>query len=116
MTIPAASAAPSGRPAAWLKWAHDTFGDIALDPKERTLRFIEEAIELAHAMGIPATTLMAMTDRVYGRERGDIAREIGQAQACLECLAEAIEVSADEESTREFERVQAIPQEEWDRR
>lgn len=40
----------------------------------------------------------------------------GQALATLETLAEAIEVNADEEASRELERVQAIPQEEWGRR
>jgi hypothetical protein len=36
------------RPSRFLMWAHETFGNVALDPRERALRFTEEAVELAH--------------------------------------------------------------------
>lgn len=104
------------RPARALMWAKETFGDVALDARERALRFLEEAIELGHAMGIDVDTVLAIVDRVYDREGGNIPREIGQAQMTLECLAKAIGVDADVEATNEFYRIQAIPKEEWERR
>lgn len=104
------------RPAVWLAWAHKTFGDIAFDPRERALRFIEEAIEVAHAMGLDETTLSAIIARVYFRQRGDLAREIGQSMGTLELLAETMAINAEAETAAEFQRVQSIPQEEWDRR
>ncbi len=36
------------RPKEFLAWAVKTFGPIALDRKERAMRFMEEAIELGH--------------------------------------------------------------------
>lgn len=104
------------RPARFLAWAHETFGDIALDPEERTLRFVEEAIELAHASGVLHVTLQAIVRRVYAREPGAIPREIGQSLATLELLAKAIGLDADAEASKEFHRVQSIPKEEWARR
>lgn len=104
------------RPSRALQWAVDMFGRIALDAKERALRFLEEGIELGHALFIPQETVEAIIKRVYGRERGDVRREIGQALMTLECLAKAIKVDADDEATKEFYRIQAIPKAEWERR
>jgi len=104
------------RPGRAFVWAIKTFGDVAKDPHERTLRFLEEAIELAHAMGIEVDTTLAVVDRVYDREGGNISREVGQAQLTLELLGKAIEVDPEDEATKEFFRIQAVPQEEWDRR
>lgn len=104
------------RPSRFLKWAHDIFGDIALDHQERTNRFVEEAIELAHAMGIEAATVSAITERVYSRPAGAAPQEMGQALATLELLAKATGMDADMLATREFHRVQSIPREEWARR
>lgn len=104
------------RPARFLMWAHDTFGDIALDPRERTMLFLEEAIELAHAMGVPPETFSAVFSRVYSRPAGDVPKELGQSLATLELLAKTMGIDADAEATREFNRVQAIPKEEWARR
>lgn len=104
------------RPGRALIWAQQMFGEVALDPRERTLRFLEEAIELAHAMSVDVDTTLAVVDRVYNREVGNIPREIGQATMTLECLARCIEVDADAEATKEFYRIQSIPKDEWERR
>lgn len=104
------------RPARFLAWAHDTFGEIALDPRERTLRFLEEAVELAQAMGVAMDTTDAIVARVYRKPPGEPRREFGQALATFELLAKAAEVDADAEATKEFHRVQSIPKAEWERR
>lgn len=104
------------RPKDFLAWATDTFGEIASDDMERTRRFIEEALELAHAMGLPARDVAKISDRVYSRPAGIIPQEIGQAQATLECLAENMNISADWEACLEFDRVRSIPKEQWQRR
>lgn len=106
----------SNRPKNFLAWATDIFGDIAADDMERTRRFIEEALELAHAMGLPLKSVDAISARVYSRPRGTIPQEIGQAQATLECLAENMNLSADREAYLEFDRVRTIPKSEWKRR
>ena len=104
------------RPREFLDWAVKMFGPIAMDDQERMARFVEEAVELAHAGFMPAEKLQAIIQRVYSRPAGTIRKEVGQAQATLECYAECMGLSADEEAAREWERVQSIPPEEWQRR
>lgn len=104
------------RPTRFLEWAHRTFGDVALDPQERAMRFFEEAAELANALDLSQETMIAIVNRVCSREAGDIRRELGQALCTLELLAKAIGVDAEDEAAKEFQRVQRIPQAEWDRR
>jgi len=104
------------RPKHFLRWAVEMFGPVALRRDERLDRFLEEAIELAHAEGVGALHLNRIIKRVYERPAGDTYKEIGQAQACLETFAESIGLSSDGEAEREWHRVQAIPKEEWTRR
>lgn len=104
------------RPTRALIWAVEMFGDIAMDRHERTLRFAEEAIELANAMGLTVHELQAITARVYGRPPGDIPRELGQCQMTLEVLAKALAIDLDQEATKEFYRVRSVPKDEWGRR
>lgn len=104
------------RPADFLAWARNTFGPVALVRGERLMRFIEEATELAHADGMERSTLNAIADRVYSRPAGEVRKEIGQAQACLETYAESIGESSDYLAEKEWRRVQKIPQAEWELR
>lgn len=104
------------RPSEFLAWAAETFGPVALKRKERLLRFTEEAIELAHADGLKRAELDRLIERVYSRAPGHVWREIGQVQACLETYAESIGTSSDEQARKEFDRVRAIPKEEWQKR
>lgn len=104
------------RPARFLMWAHDTFGPVALNPRERAMRFTEEAVELAHACLIDEETMLAIVKRVWSRLPGEVPKEIGQALVTLELLAKVIDVDADAEATQEFYRVQSIPKEEWAKR
>lgn len=104
------------RPRAFLAWSVGVFGRIALNRDERAARFIEEAIELVHAEEMPRDTVERILARVYERPAGSVPKEVGQAMATLECLAENLDIDADAECSKEFARVQSIPQAEWDRR
>jgi hypothetical protein len=106
----------TNRPAEFLAWAVDMFGPVAKLRSERLLRFVEEAIELAHAEGMERAYVTRITERVYSRPAGDTPKEIGQAQACLETFAENIGLSSADEAEREWRRVQEIPRDEWTRR
>ena len=46
------------RPKEFLAWAVRMFGPVALERQERLDRFIEEAIELAHAEGMDGFVLI----------------------------------------------------------
>jgi hypothetical protein len=104
------------RPKEFLAWARATFGPVALLRSERLLRFVEEAIELAHAEGMERDVFNRIADRVYSRPPGNVGKEIGQTQACLETFAENIGLSSEAEAEREWVRVREIPQEVWTRR
>lgn len=99
-------------------WAVEVFGPIAADPHERASRFLEEAIELAHAVGLNRERVDGLTARVYSRSRGDVAREAGQVGITLLALCECLGrlshgMSAETEELREWARVTSIPAEEW---
>lgn len=99
-----------------LQWAIRTFGPVAANRDERAARFLEEAMELAHAEGVTHPLALRIAARVYGRPRGASITEVGQAMMTLEGLAENIHVDANDQCRREYDRVRAIPQSEWDRR
>jgi hypothetical protein len=97
----------------FLKWAARTFGAIALDRHERTARFVEEAIEVGHAEGLPREIITALIERAYSRPPGLIPKEIGQAAVTLEMLAEIDGISVEDQARREFTRVKALPRSHW---
>lgn len=100
-----------------LEWACDTFTiEVAMDRRERALRMIEEAIELAQACGLEIPDLGIVISRVYDRPAGEPVKEIGQAGMCLALLAELYDCDLPYEMCREFMRVQSIPKDEWARR
>lgn len=105
------------RPSRFLDWACRTFtAEVAMNPAERLMRFTEEAIELAMASDMPRETVEKIVARVYGREPGNIEQETAQCQVTLELLAKVLRIDLEAAAAKEFQRVQEIPQEEWDRR
>ena len=99
-----------------LAWAADMFGPVALEHDERMVRFIEEAIELAHAFGIGRHKMQALVDRVWSCERGDVCKEAAQANITLRAFAENAAIDLDVQTEMEIQRIMAIPKEEWQRR
>src|ERR1700688_5025117 len=106
----------TSRPKEILDWAVATFGGMAIDRTERAMRFLEEAIELAQSEDISQIEIARIICRVFPRPPGNAAVEIGQCMVTLECLAENIGVSADEECDREFARVKTISNLKWRQR
>jgi NTP pyrophosphatase (non-canonical NTP hydrolase) len=105
------------RPSKFLAWACETFSsEVAMNIAERLMRFTEEAVELAMACDMPRATLDKITERVYGREPGNIKQETAQCQVTLELLAKVLNIDLDAAADEEFQRVQSIPKEHWDRR
>lgn len=99
-----------------LEWAVDKFGEIARDPRERAMRFIEEAVELAQTQGVTDIDLGRICRRVFTRPAGDVAKEIGQVGMTFEAMAENIGHKVAPLVAAEIERVKTIPKEEWQRR
>jgi len=87
-------------------WVLEVLGPESLsNPKERALRFVEEAIELAQACSLDAETLHKLVDYVMQRPVGDPEKEIGGCFITLYAVAEAIDADADAAFTRELKRV-----------
>lgn len=99
-----------------LGWAITTFGSVAADRRERLLRFIEEAIETAHAGNLSADDLGRVIVRVFGRDPGEISFEMAQAGLCLIMLSAVVGIDLREGEKAEYARIQAISKEEWARR
>ena len=94
-------------------WAAETFGPIANDPRERALRFVEEAIELAQTQGADRAAVDALASRVYSRPVGDASVEIGQVGFTLLMLAANLGVSVPGATVVEWARVSAISADVW---
>lgn len=99
-----------------LVWAIATFGPVAADRRERAMRFVEEAIELAQSCGLDRRTIDAIAERAYSRRAGTLDRELAQAGMTLEALAENIGFDLSRLIGDEFNRVREVPKEEWARR
>lgn len=92
--------------AAILLWAVRTFGsETALDKKERSLRFLEEALEVVQSLDLPKEDCLRMVDYVYSRDKGGPCSEIGGALVTLRALAEFLELNSDECLRQEFNRI-----------
>lgn len=90
------------------RWAVNTFGDIAKDPKERVNRFIEESIELAQALGADKEQVCRIVNYVYSRPPGDVFQEAGGAALTLLALCESLGISADSAESAELSRALQI--------
>ena len=101
---------------AMLNWCVKTFGSVALQRIERAARLLEEAVELVQVEGVSSDVALRIVNRTYQRPPGELRQEVGQVANLLECLAQNVGLDVFEEGQREFDRCQAVPQVEWDRR
>lgn len=87
-------------------WAQAVFGELSMERQERVRRFLEEAIELAQAEGLPKADVDMLTLHVYGKPAGTPAQELGGVGLTLLAYAESTGLSAEDCESAEFERVQ----------
>ena len=74
---------------------------------ERTQRFLEEAFELAQAIGaVSAEQVHKLVDYVFDRPQGKLEQELGGAYVSLRALAETLGLNAGEAGLRELKRIQ----------
>lgn len=87
------------------KWVVKTFGQESMNQRERSLRFIEEAIELVQTQGITKDDINKVMDRVYLKPVGDLKQEVGGSFVTLLALCEHQQVDAYECLKAEWERI-----------
>jgi hypothetical protein len=95
-------------------WAVAAFGVAqAINPKQRALRLLEEAVEAYQAVGGDKVMAHLTIDIMFERPAGDPAQELGGLGVTLLALAAALGLSADHEEAREIARVLAKPIDHW---
>lgn len=93
------------------QWVTDCFGaGIANDINERSLRFIEEAIELVQACGMRQKDVQMMVDYVFDRPVGETHQEVGGVQVTFASLCAAAKIDMLNEGERELHRVSSMNQ------
>lgn len=86
-------------------WASRVFGTVTLNIRERAMRIVEEAIEVAQAAGIDFRTVELIGSRVFVRPSGDLELEMGGLLVTTLAMCEVIGVDADEVERNEIERI-----------
>lgn len=90
-------------------WVKRCFGEANLVVKERALRLVEEAIELAQAEGIDVRELWTLVTYVYSKPPGTPEQEAGGIGTTLLAYAEAKGFSADDAEWNELDRILSKP-------
>jgi NTP pyrophosphatase (non-canonical NTP hydrolase) len=87
-------------------WCIRCFGrDIATDLTERSLRFIEEALELVQALGIKREQVDMLVQYVYSRAPGKVRQEVGGVMVTLAALTAAADIDMREAVEIELARI-----------
>lgn len=89
------------------EWLVACFGrDVAMDQRERQHRFMEEALELVQAGGMPKADAYALVDYVYNRPAGSVPQEFGGVSVTLAAMAYAMRVDLRTAARIEMERIE----------
>lgn len=87
------------------EFVSETFGlTVAYDKKERSHRFLEEALELAQISDCTREEALQLVDYVFSRPPGEINNEVGGVCVTLSALANAHEVDVREAGIAEIKR------------
>lgn len=97
-------------------WARTCFGDALFNPRERVLRVLEEALELAQVEGISLDEVKHVAAHVFGRPVGDVLGELGGLRFTILAYAASRGLSADDAERSEVERVLSKPIEHFQQR
>lgn len=99
-----------------MRWVVRAFGTTAMPPKERALRVLEEATELAQALGVDCAQAQRVHDVVYSKPVGGPLQELGGAATTLLACAQSLHVNLSEIVERELARVESLPIERFRKR
>jgi hypothetical protein len=78
---------------------------VVFDKKERSMRFLEESIELVQALGLSKDKAHKLVDHVYSRPVGEVEQEIGGVMITLAALCIANTEHMHEAGMKELDRV-----------
>ena len=87
------------------EWVVKTFGKESMNSRERTLRFLEESIELAQAHGITPEETNKTVIRVYKKPPGNPTQEVGGVMVTLLAFADYHQYNIHECLVTEWTRI-----------
>lgn len=90
-------------------WVRTRLGDDHMNRRERAMRLVEEAVELAQAEGITRDQVVRQTNHVYSRSPGDPKQEAAGIAVCLFGYCAAIGEHLNELALDEIMRIEAKP-------
>lgn len=95
-------------------WVEETFGaQSQRNKRERAVRFLEEALELAQASGVGAHMVQHIIHRVFSKPADNPVLELRQCVSTLMALAHEYDVTLQECADVEFKRMTALPREKF---
>jgi hypothetical protein len=87
-------------------WVRKVFTEAeSKNAPERSLRVVEEAVELSQACGVDSETLHRLVDYVCSRPIGEAPKEIAGCLVTVYAAAAALGVDAQEELEKEISRI-----------
>lgn len=90
------------------RWMKKWLGmESATEAQLRDLRFLEEAVELVQARGLPFDKVKEVVILVYGRPPGEPSQEVGGVVITLSALCSQAGIIFSEEAYRELVRIEA---------
>jgi len=95
------------------RWVESRLGKAAMLPHERGLRHLEEANELAQALGVSETEAVAVTSHVYRKPPGDPVQELGGAGVTLLACADGAGYILSQCTEKELIRIEGLPYEKF---
>lgn len=98
-------------------WVEKTFGiSMLTDKEERGMRMLEEAIEVAQAIGVPRERAALLVNVVYDKPAGDVEQEIGGLGTTVLTLATTLGANFLETTEKEVSRIESLPAEHFRKR
>lgn len=96
-----------------LLWAKTMFGDVAMNKRERALRMLEEACELAQAADITLEDATAIGQRTWSRPKDTIEKEVGGLLVTVLSLCEVNGIDPEIVLLNEARRIMSKPNAHW---
>lgn len=90
-------------------WVVRVFGADTMQLRERGARVVEEAIEVAQAVGLTRADVERVVVRVFSKAAGAPSEELGDLGIAMLAFAGAIGASADVEEDRALVRIRMQP-------
>jgi hypothetical protein len=97
-------------------WVESRLGKRAMARHERAMRMLEEAIELAQALGVSQSDARRIWIHVYSKPPGAPEQELGGAALTLLACAEGCGFTLSHCAEKELCRIESLPQEKFRKR